>query len=211
MKRVKLHFEASISWHHKSPLLFYHDEHDPPPVVTKKPPKPCRSRYQTKETYQQRIIDWEASLSHDPKIKPKRNSMTQAYYTERLLPVYANLINEDRVLRDRYCLLEEDNDNSHETRSKDNIVVRFKAVNWISTLSHPPQSTDLNPSEAVWNILKQRIKRRQWRTLAELKQMMLNEWDKITMNQIRNRIADMPRRCKILTENDGEAIKGGKW
>ncbi len=150
-------------------------------------------------------------MSHDPKIKPKGNSMTQTYYTERLLPVYANLINEDRVFRDRYCLLQEDNDNSHGTRSKDNVVVRFKAVNWISTLSHPPQSPDLNPSEAAWNMLKQRIKRRRWETIAELKQVMLDEWDKIIMNEIRDRISDMPRRCRILTENGGAAIKGGKW
>jgi hypothetical protein len=147
MKKVKLHFETSISWHHKSPLIFYNDQHDSSFVVIKKSFKPRRSRYQTKETYQQRLIDWEASLSHDSKIKLKGNSMTQIYYTERLLSVYANLINENRVFRDRYCLLQEDNDNSHDTRSKDNVVVRFKAANWISTLSHSPQSPDLNPSE----------------------------------------------------------------
>jgi hypothetical protein len=62
----------------------------------------------------------------------------------------------------------------------------------------------------VWNILKQRIKRREWRTLAELKQMMLNEWEKITMNEIRARISEMPGQCKMSIENEGEAIKG-KW
>jgi hypothetical protein len=211
MKRVKLHFETSISWHHKSSLIFYNDEHDSSSVVIKKSLKSRRSRYQTKETYQQRLIDWETSLSHDSKIKLKENSMTQIYYTERLLSMYANLINENRVFRDRYCLLQEDNDNSHDIRSKDNVVVRFKAVNWISTLSHSSQSPDLNSSKAAWNILKQRIKRRRWEIIAELKQIMLNEWDKIIMNEIRDRISDMSRRCRILTENESEAIKKGKW
>jgi hypothetical protein len=55
--------------------------------------------------------------------------MTQAYYTERLLPVYAKEINEARVFHDRMSILQEDNDNSHDTRSKDNVVVRFKAAN----------------------------------------------------------------------------------
>jgi transposase len=87
--------------------------------------------------------------------------MAQAYYTEKLLPVYADLINEARVYHDRMSILQEDNDNSHGTRSKDNVVLRFKADNWISTLSHPPQSPDLNPSKGVWNVLKQRVKRRQ--------------------------------------------------
>ena len=88
LKGVELHIAASISWHHQSPLQFYHDKHDDPlSVIIKKPPKPRRSKYQTEETYQQRIIEWEASLSHDPDIKSKGNSMTQAYYTEHLLPV----------------------------------------------------------------------------------------------------------------------------
>jgi hypothetical protein len=40
--------------------------------------------------------------------------MTQAYYTERLLSVHANLINEMRIQDKRYCILQEDNDNSHD-------------------------------------------------------------------------------------------------
>jgi hypothetical protein len=136
--------------------------------------------------------------------------MTQACYTKRLLSVYVELIHEARVFHDRRDILQEDNDNSHDIRSKDNVVVRFKAANWIETLSHSSQSPDLNPSEAVWNILKQRVKRRQWKTLAELKQIMLNEWNKIIMNEIRTRISEMPERCKMLIENEDAAIKN-KW
>jgi hypothetical protein len=36
IKEVKLHFEASISWHHKSSLIFYNDEHDSSLVIIKK-------------------------------------------------------------------------------------------------------------------------------------------------------------------------------
>jgi hypothetical protein len=210
MKEIKLHFEASISWHHKSSLIFYNDEHDSSLVIIKKSFKSRRSRYQTKETYQQRVLEWKASLSHDSKIKFKSNSMTQIYYTERLLSVYVELIHEARVFHDRRDILQEDNDNSHDTRSKDNVVVRFKAVNWIETLYYSSQSPDLNSSKTAWNMLKQRVKRRQWRTLTELKQVMLNEWDKIIMNEIKSRISEMFRRCKILTENEDAAIKS-KW
>lgn len=74
--------------------------------------------------------------------------MTQAYYTERLLPVYAQEINNARLLQGRRGILQEDNDNSHGTRSEDKVVKRFKRVNWTETLIHPAQSPDLNPSEA---------------------------------------------------------------
>jgi hypothetical protein len=52
LKDVKLHFAASIFWHHKSPLQFYNDEHDSSSVITKKSFKSRRSRHQTEETYQ---------------------------------------------------------------------------------------------------------------------------------------------------------------
>ena len=129
MKGVKFHFAASISWHHKGELQFYNDEHNPPFVVTKKPPKPRKSKYKTADQHHQRVVEWEASLPHDPEIKPKENSMTQAYYTTRLLPVYARSINEARIYHNRYCILQEDNDPSHDTRSKDNVVVHFKVDN----------------------------------------------------------------------------------
>ena len=100
-------------------------------------------------------------MPHDPEIEPKGNATTQAYCTERLLPVYARLINEARLYEDRMCILQEDNDPSHGTRLKYNVVTRFKAVNWIDMLLHPPQSPDLSLSEAVLNILKQRVKRKE--------------------------------------------------
>jgi hypothetical protein len=152
----------------------------------------------------------DTSLLHDWKIKLKSNSMIQIYYTKRLLFVYVEFIHEARIFHDKRDILQKNNDNNHDIRSKNNVVVRFKAINWIETLYHSFQSSDLNSSKTAWNMLKQRVKRRQWRTLAELKQVMLNKWDKIIMNEIKNRINEMSRRCKILTENEDAAIKN-KW
>jgi hypothetical protein len=63
----------------------------------------------------------------------------------------------------------------------------------------------------VWNILKQRARRRQWRTVAELKKVLLDEWDKITMKEIRDRISEMPERCSKLIETGEKAIKSALW
>ena len=137
--------------------------------------------------------------------------MTQIYYVQHLLPVYAKEVSDARLMHDRMGVLQEDNDNSHGTRSKDNVVVRYKEANWIPTLIHPPQSPDLNPIEAVWNLLKQRIKQRQWRTMAELKKVVLDEWDKISLDEIGERIAEIPDRCKKLIATGGMPIKSALW
>ena len=129
MKGVKLHVAASISWHHKGALQFYNDEHDLPNIQIKKPRKPRRTKAMTNEQYQQKVAEWEASLPHDVDIKSQGNSMTQAYYTKRLLPIYVEEIHRCRVSSDRACIFQEDNDPSHDTRSAVNIVRQFKEAN----------------------------------------------------------------------------------
>ena len=47
LQGVRVHFSATCSWHYKSDLTFYHDEHDPPIVKPVLPPKP-RWRPKTK-------------------------------------------------------------------------------------------------------------------------------------------------------------------
>ena len=78
-------------------------------------------------------------------------------------------------------------------------------------LNHPPQSPDLNPTEGVWNILKQRVRRRRCSNVRELKRVILDEWDKISIDEIRARIKEMPARCKRLIATEGKAIKSDLW
>lgn len=195
LKGVIFHIAASVSWHHKGPLQFYNDENDFPDFKISKPRKPRKRKYESEEEHHQRVVEWEASLPHDVETKSKGNSMTQAYYVQRLLLVYLQSYNEARMM-DYNPLLQEDNDNSRGTRSKDNVVQQFKAFNWITTLFHPPQSPDLNPIEAVWNVLKQRLRQKKWSNKHQLKQAILETWDEISMDEIRSRIAEMPERCE---------------
>ncbi len=118
---------GSISWYQKGPLIFYNDENDPPTMKPiKQEPKPRRSRYQTEEKYQERVRDWESRKPHDPEIKPKGNSMTNKYYTEKLLPGLLKIINEHKAAG-RMAILQEDNDPSHGTKGKcDNLSKSFK-------------------------------------------------------------------------------------
>ena len=222
---TKLHISAEISWYKIGKLQFYNDENDPPEVVIKKPKKrkPNKPRKkESQEQFEQRLREWEAEKEaqqpHDPEIKPKGNSMTQAYYTEKLLPVYIRSCQEERVRYGR-AILQEDNDPSHGTRPNKalekkgikNVAQQLKEDNWIETITHPAQSPDLNPAEAIWNILFQRLRRETWHNLDQLKVVLRRVWAGISLEEVRARIKEMPARCRQLVETGGVAIKSAKW
>jgi hypothetical protein len=207
---IQLHIAAWINWHHKAEKLeFYHDENNTT-LKPRRPRKPQQTMYESKEDFSQRLLQWEATQSHEAEVKPKGNAMTQKYYTERLLPVYINTIQQARLQNPQNYLLQEDNDPSHGTR-KNGLAQQLKEVNWITNLVHPAQSPDLNPKEGILNILKQRVRRCTWHSIDELKEVLQDEWSKITMEEVRARIADMPRRCKLLVETGGGPIKSALW
>jgi hypothetical protein len=159
------------------------------------------------------VLEWNAALPHDKEVKTKGNAMTQKYYTKRLLPIYINALQKLRIQEpdiSHSWLFQEDGDPSHGIR-KAGLAQKLKEANWIDNLVHPPQSPDLNPIEAVWNILKQRVRRRIWKDIEELKAILQEEWSKITMQEVRARIQDMPRRCRLLVETGGAAIKSAQW
>jgi flagellar biosynthesis/type III secretory pathway chaperone len=49
-------------------------------------------------------------------------------------------------------------------------------------------------------MLNKRVRRRIWNSLEELKKVVQDEWGKITMQEIRASISEMPERCKSLIE-----------
>ena len=184
---VKLHVAGWVNWYTKyKKLEFYHNE-ESRIERPKRPPKPRTRKYESKEEYEQRMREWEATEHHDFESVPKGNSMTQKYYTERLLPVYIKAIQDARIqgsledgseeIGEVDWLLLEDNDGSHghgrQSKAKPwdpsnpydfprpGLATKLKSDNWIGLLRHPPQSPDLNPIEACWNILKQRIQNRE--------------------------------------------------
>ena len=60
----------------------------------------------------------------------------------------------------------------------------LKEANWIHCMRHPPQSPES---------FKQRVRRCVWHTLDELKEILQDEWAKITMDEVQARIIDMPK------------------
>jgi transposase len=111
----------------------------------------------------------------------------------------------------RKFLFQEDNDPSHGTRSTNNVAAQQKLASGIFVLYHPAQSPDFNPMEAIWNIIKSKLRGRQFSTVAEFKAAIEAEWHRITLAQIRRRIREMPQRCKDIKNLNGGRIKSNLW
>jgi hypothetical protein len=101
------------------------------------------------------------------------------YYTEYLLPIYIDTIYNTCCYQDEQAswLLIEDRDPSYRIK-KYGIARELKDTNWITNLRYPVQSPDLNPIEGIWNIIKQRLRRRIFHSSKELKDAIQEEWDK---------------------------------
>ncbi|KAF2024078.1 hypothetical protein EK21DRAFT_79495, partial [Setomelanomma holmii] len=207
-----LHMYASVNWYFKSPLRFYNNE-----VDMLKPLKPPRwlvkSKYETAAHHYKRVKEWEAKLPPPLEVKGSGHHMTQEYYTKDVLLLYIKWVHEAQLQELQSWYLQEDNDPSHGTKSKDNVAENLRQANWIAIIVHPGQSADLNPTEGMWLILKQRAKRqREWDgTKRDLKQIIQDVWASITTDEIRDRISQMPERCCELCENGGEKIRSANW
>lgn len=130
--------------------------------------------------------------------------MTQKYYVERLPPIYCDAVQTMSQIDNKQWLLQEDGDPSHGMR-KDGFVQQYKRERGIQNLSHPAQSPDLNPIEAIWSIIKQRLRRRIFDS-EEMKEALQDEWSRITLIQITERISCMPSRCAQLARSRGGPI-----
>jgi hypothetical protein len=209
-KGVKVHVAGWINWHAKCEKLELYDDEEEYTVKPRRPQKPRKRRAESEEQFAYRLLQWEADVGHEHQVKPKGNSMTQKYYCERLLPVYIKAIQDLSAGYPQNFIFQEDNDPSHG-RKKNGLAYLLKEQAGIANLIHPPRSPDLNPMEACWNIIKQRIRRRIWHSLAELKEIIQDEWSKTTKLEVRDRIADMPGRCETPTKNGGMPIKTALW
>jgi hypothetical protein len=206
---VTLHATAGVCYNHKGPLIFYKDPQEPS-EKHRKPNPPRKSKYETQDQFQARLKVWQDTLPKENPT-PKGNCMTQAFYAQEILPKHIDRIKMLEARHNHRYWLQEDGDPSHGKRSQNNLPQRLKSDADLLIWTHPPQSPDLNPIEACWGILKQRLRGRKWLTVAEFKADILAEWDKITLGQITRRIREMPQRCRQVQESQGERIKSGLW
>ncbi len=81
--------------------------------------------------------------------------------------------------------------------------VRLICIDW------PAQSSDLNPIENLWRIIKVRVsaKRHRIRSLKSMKEVIKEEWEKLREEDFCACIESMLKRCKLVILARGGSIK----
>lgn len=73
----------------------------------------------------------------------------------------------------------------------------------------PSNSSDLNPIENLWHILRSRIRKRKYqpRTRKDLIEALQEEWARLDMNIMNELIDCMPRRMQAVIDANGGPTK----
>jgi transposase len=85
------------------------------------------------------------------------------------------------------------------------VVTDYLCDEWITTLPWPARSPDLNQIEHIWDIIGRRVKERipPVQTLNELEQTLHQEWQRLTLVQIRRLVGSMRRRLAAVIRVNG--------
>lgn len=208
---VVLHYAGGINYNGKGVFTSYNDPAEPAITKVRKPAPPRKSKYETVEQFDERLKAHKATMPHDIEIQTKGNSMTQVFYTNHILNRHIEFCQKLKKRLRHEIYLQEDNDGSHGTRSLKNVARDAKLRSHLQNYYHPAQSPDLNPIEAIWAIIKQRLRGGRWKTVAEFKDAIEREWQRITLKQIRNRISEMVWRCEKVDKLKGRRVRSKKW
>lgn len=122
-------------------------------------------------------------------------------------PFYVNILRTQlfpagQQLYGRNWRLQQDNDPKHTSR----VAKDFLSQNNVQVIDWPSNSPDLNPIENMWQIMKNNVERRMPKDTSELKQFMVEEWDKIPQEIVQNLICSMKNRCELILQKNGDRI-----
>lgn len=105
----------------------------------------------------------------------------------------------------RAAHFQQDNARCHTSKSTQLWLQR----NGVQIFPHPPSSPDLNPIENIWKELKRRIRAHQHipTSVAELKQAIFLEWERLSASDINNYVLSMPHRVRAVIAANGGNTK----
>lgn len=94
---------------------------------------------------------------------------------------------------------QQDNDPKHTAH----ILKLWLLYNVPNQLRTPPQSPDLNPIEHLWDSLERKIRQRTITSKSMLKDVLQEEWAKITSTETSKLVDSMPKRLAEVLKRKG--------
>ena len=99
--------------------------------------------------------------------------------------------------------LQQDNDPKHTS----GVAKEFIKNKIPELLEWPANSSDLNPIEKYWNVIKRRVEKRKPANIDDLEQFMNEEIEKTDSSFLINFVNSMKDRCLAVISSNGERIK----
>ena len=125
---------------------------------------------------------------------------------EQALLYYKEDIDAIKKKFNKELILEQDGAKAHT--SKNNIALLNELFNEDKWIQNPPNSPDLAyPIETLWNILKVRIKKRNPKTIEELKQFLREEWSSIPKSLLKRLCHRYINRLKKVVDLGGARLE----
>ena len=123
------------------------------------------------------------------------NLTGQRYRDKILAPVVVPHFNVNRNV----TIFQQDNARCHTAR----VSVDYLQQQNIDWLPWPARSPDLSPIEHLWDALDRRVRQRQPQTLGDLRNFLVEEWNRTPQQQIGTLINSMRRRCLAVRDANG--------
>ena len=119
-------------------------------------------------------------------------------YRDEIL--YQHVVPQDRAVGANFVLVD---DNARPHRGQ--VVNQYLVQQGIARMDWPSKSPDLNPIEHVWALMKHNLSQRLMphHTIADLRLMVLDEWNNLTMQFINKLVRSMNKRARQVVQFRG--------
>lgn len=121
---------------------------------------------------------------------------------ERYCETIRNFLNGDNP-PPRNWIFQQDNAPAHTSR----VVTNYFEEVGVHLLPWPSKSPDLNPIEHVWDFLGREVAARFPMNLMQLRNFLVEEWNRFPQNVLNHLVEDMPRRINAVIEARGRNTK----